>query len=79
MKYTENMMLNQKNVLDNFVYLNFYCNAEKFTSIMESVLVNLSNFWACIRNSDPCLCDLKLVWTLICGNMCETYNSVHKY
>lgn len=68
-------MPNQRSELDNFVDL----NAEKFTSVMEIVLINLNNIWICIRNSDPCLCDLKIVQTLICGNMCETYKSVQKY
>jgi len=59
---------NQKSALDNFVYLNSYYNAEKFTSLMEDVLTNLHNVCACVRNSDPCLCNMKLVWILICGN-----------
>jgi len=35
LKYTENVIPNQKSVLDNFIYLNSYYNAEKFTSLME--------------------------------------------
>lgn len=77
-KYTENMMPNQKSVLDHFVYLNSYYSAGKFTSVMEIVHMNLNNSCACIRNSDPCLFNIKLVWTLICDNTCKTYNSVRK-
>jgi len=79
LKYTENVITNQKSVLDNFVYLNSYYSAEKFTSLMKIVLINLHNICACIQNSDPCLCNMELEWTVIWGNTCETYNSICKH
>jgi hypothetical protein len=78
-KYTENVIQNQRSVLDNFVYLNSYYNAEKFTTLMEILCINLYNICACIQNSDPCPCNMKLVWALICGNTYETQNSVRKH
>lgn len=66
LKYAENVIPDQKSVLDNFVHLNSYYTAEKFTSLMEILLFNLHDICACIQNSDPSLCNMKLVWTLIC-------------